>query len=275
MPEGPEIRRAADQIATVLEGQIVTQIHFGLKQLKSFERKLQGSTIIRIKTRGKAMLTRFDNGLSLYSHNQLYGRWEVLQPGEISDSTRQLRIRIDTALGAALLYSASAIEVLTDTEVTTHPFLSKLGPDLFDPELSRETIQQRLLSPKFRNRQLGGFLTDQSFVAGLGNYLRCEILFLTRLPLSAKPTHCSEQQIEQLAEQILQLPRQSYRTGGITYIPEQAETLIEQGQTKEASRFWVFRRGGLPCRACGTAIEKRSGSGQPCYLCPSCQKTAI
>ena len=271
MPEGPEIRRAADQIATVLEGLPVTRIEFGQPHLKSFEENLRGATITTIDTRGKAMLTRFDNGLNLYSHNQLYGRWEVLQPGEVCTSKRQLRIRIVTAKGEAHLYSASEIEVLSEAEIATHPFLSRLGPDLFDPALTTEMIQQRLLSPKFRNRQLGGFLTDQSFVAGLGNYLRCEILFLCKLPLSAKPSQCSVEQIEQLAEQILHLPRQSYQTGGITYLPEEAESLMESGQSKEESRFWVFRRSGLPCRTCGTTIEKRSGSGQPCYLCPSCQ----
>ncbi len=271
MPEGPEIRRAADQIATVLQGEQVNQIQFGLDRLKSFESKLCGATITTIETRGKAMLTRFDNGLNLYSHNQLYGRWEVLLPGEVSSSQRQLRIHIVTAKGEAHLYSASEIEVLTEAEIATHPFLSRLGPDLFDPTLTTDMIQQRLLSPKFRNRQLGGFLTDQSFVAGLGNYLRCEILFLCRLPLSAKPSQCSAKQIEQLAEQILHLPRQSYQTGGITYLPDEAEALMDAGQSKEESRFWVFRRDGLHCRVCSTAIEKRSGSGQPCYLCPSCQ----
>lgn len=233
MPEGPEIRRAADQIATVLQGQPITEIVFGLDRLKPYESKLRNATITRIETRGKAMLTHFDSGLFLYSHNQLYGRWEVLQPGEVSES--------------------------------------KLGPDLFEPTLNTQTIRERLLSPKFRNRQLGGFLTDQSFVAGLGNYLRCEILFLCKLPLSAKPADCSATEIEQLAEQILQLPRQSYQTGGITYLPNRAKSLMEAGQTREESRFWVFRRDGLPCRSCGATIEKRSGSGQPCYLCPQCQ----
>jgi len=275
MPEGPEIRRAADQIATVLEGEPVITIQFGLERLRPFERKLQGESITRIKTRGKAMLTHFSNGLTLYSHNQLYGRWETLAPGERSESKRQLRIRIETARGSALLYSASEIEVLTETEIADHPFLNKIGPDVLDPAVGYEAIQQRLLSPPFRNRQLGGFLTDQSFVAGLGNYLRCEILFLCNLYPATKPTDCKPEQIEQLAQQVLELPRQSYRTGGITYLPEAATSLMESGASKESSRFWVFRREGLPCRTCGTTIEKVKQGGQPCYLCPNCQSLPI
>ena len=154
MPEGPEIRRAADQIASVLEGELVTTIQFGLERLRLFERKLLGESVTQIETRGKSMLTHFSNGLILYTHNQLYGRWEPLNPGEISNSKRQQRIRIETARGSALLYSASEIEVLNASEINKHPFLSKLGPDVLDPTVNNRGIEQQLLSQKFCNRQL-------------------------------------------------------------------------------------------------------------------------
>ena len=84
MPEGPEIRRAADRIASVLVGQRVVDVYFGLPGLRKFERKLAGSVVTAVDTRGKAMLTRFDNGLTLYSHNQLYGIWMTARqlPGQ-------------------------------------------------------------------------------------------------------------------------------------------------------------------------------------------------
>ncbi len=271
MPEGPEIRRAADQIATVLEGQKLSTVFFGLKPLKPFEAKLQGQTITAIETRGKAILTRFDNGLTLYSHNQLYGRWEVLQPGEVSNSTRQLRIRLDTPLGSALLYSASDIEVLNEAEVKQHPFLSKLGPDLLSGEVTWQQIGKRLLESRFRNRQLGSFLTEQSFFAGLGNYLRCEALFLSGLHPATKPAQCSSKRVEALALQILHLPQYSYQTGGITYLPEAIDTMEGKYESQEPNRFWVFRRDGLPCRICDTPIKKINRGGQPCYICPNCQ----
>ena len=74
MPEGPEIRRAADKVAAVLVGKTVDKVSFGLPELRQFERRLSGRVVTAIDTRGKAMLTRFENGLTIYSHNQLYGR---------------------------------------------------------------------------------------------------------------------------------------------------------------------------------------------------------
>ena len=73
MPEGPEIRLAADRIAAVLVDQPIVEVTFGQRRLKRFEPRLTGQVVTAVETRGKAMLTRFDNGLTLYSHNQLYG----------------------------------------------------------------------------------------------------------------------------------------------------------------------------------------------------------
>ncbi len=48
---------------------------------------------------------------------------------------------------------------------------------MLDPNLTPEVVKERLLSPRFRNRQFAGLLLDQAFLAGLGNYLRVEILW--------------------------------------------------------------------------------------------------
>ena len=90
MPEGPEIRLAADRIAAVLIDQPIVEVSFGLRALRRFERRLKGQTVTAVDTRGKAMLTRFDNGLTLYSHNQLYGRWYTMRRPKLPATKRQL-----------------------------------------------------------------------------------------------------------------------------------------------------------------------------------------
>jgi endonuclease VIII len=66
------------------------------------------------------MLIRFDNGYTIYSHIQLYGKWYIRNP----KTNRQLRLAIHNENKSALLYSASDIEVLRDEEVPGHPFVS-------------------------------------------------------------------------------------------------------------------------------------------------------
>ena len=61
MPEGPEIRLAADQIAKVIVQQEITRIEFTFDHLRKFEKTLSGLQVTAIETRGKAMLTYFDD----------------------------------------------------------------------------------------------------------------------------------------------------------------------------------------------------------------------
>lgn len=90
MPEGPEIRRAADRVKKVLVGHPVVDVTFGLPGLKRYKRRLTGHTVVAVETRGKAMLTHFDNDLTIYSHNQLYGRWYTTRRSQRPNTGRQL-----------------------------------------------------------------------------------------------------------------------------------------------------------------------------------------
>ncbi len=271
MPEGPEIRRAADTIAAGIVGRPTEAVWFGLEPLKRFEPILSGATVTAVDTHGKAMLTRFDNGLTIYSHNQLYGRWYLVGRGETPAVKRQLRLALHNAEHSALLYSASEIQVLTREQEAAHPFLSRLGPDVLDSATKPALVLERLRERRFRNRRLGNLLTDQGFLAGLGNYLRCEALFLAGLAPSARPADCAPERLQRLAGLLLALPRQSYASGGITNELESARRMMRQGASFEQARFHLFRRAGLPCYRCGTPIEKITAGGQACYVCPGCQ----
>ncbi len=146
-------------------------------------------------------MTHFSNGLTLYSHNQLYGVWRVIDTGEIPQTTRILRVRLQTADKTILLYSASDIEMLTAEQLTTHP-LQRVGPDVLDARLTPEEVKARLLSPRFRNRQFSGLLLDQSFLAGLGNYLRVEILWQVGLTGQHKAKDLNEAQLNALSRAV-------------------------------------------------------------------------
>lgn len=271
MPEGPEIRRVADALEQQVSGRVIDSIFFGLEPLKKWQKRLTGAKIIKIETHGKAILSRLDNGMNIYSHNQLYGRWIFCDSNNYPQTKRQLRLAIDCQGKSALLYSASEIAVLKDEELSTHPFLSKLGPDVLSLSITTEHIVERLQSKKYRNRQLGGVLTDQSFVAGLGNYLRCEILFYCGLNAKVRAKQLDDKKLHLLAQSILKLSRQSYQTGGITNRLSDAKKLMKQGATFEDARFYVFRRQAFPCYRCGTLIEKNYQAGQAYFYCASCQ----
>ena len=263
MPEGPEIRRAADSLEAAIKGKPLTDAWFAFPQLKPYETQLIGQTVTHIETRGKALLTHFSHNLTLYSHNQLYGVWRVINVGEQPQTNRVLRVRLQTAEKAILLYSASDIEMLTPEQLLTHPFLQRVGPDVLDMRLTAETVKARLLSPAFRNRQFSGLLLDQAFLAGLGNYLRVEILWEVGLAGQRKASQLNERQLDALSHALLEIPRLSYNTRGLVDDKKHHGALF---------RFKVFHREGKPCERCGGAIERTMLSSRPFYWCPACQQ---
>lgn len=262
MPEGPEIRRAADALEAAIKGKPLTGVWFAFAQLKPYEAQLKGQTVIGMETRGKALLTHFSDGLTLYSHNQLYGVWHVADSGKLPQTNRVLRVRLQTTDKAILLYSASDIEILTPEQLTTHPFLQRVGPDVLDPRLTPGAVKARLCSPRFRNRQFSGLLLDQAFLAGLGNYLRVEILWQVALSGRRKANDLSEAQCDALSHALLEIPRLSYTTRG---------QVDENKHHGALFRFKVFHRDGEACERCGGIIEKTTLSSRPFYWCPQCQ----
>jgi len=271
MPEGPEIHRAADQIAEAVEGQVMREVAFGLSHLKPWETELSGATVTEVEARGKAILTRFDVGLSVYSHNQLYGKWYFRKAGAYPKTGRSLRMELRGPNRSALLYSASEIEVLRPEEEPDHPYLGKLGPDAVDPEVTEGEVLDQLQDRRFRGRNLGALLLDQSFVSGLGNYLRSEILWWAGLHPSWRPKDLDSEDREDLARWILDVTRQSYETGGITDCLERVADAKERGVPFRHYRHAAFARAGRPCPECGTPVEKIDVGSRRLYLCPPCQ----
>ena len=271
MPEGPEIRRAADRVGAAIVGSTADDVYFAFDRLKPFEQELAGRRVDDVTTRGKAMLTRFEGGLSVFTHNQLYGRWYVMKSGRFPKTRRQLRFSVVAGARQALLYSASDIEVLDAEAELRHPFLARLGPDVLSEAPSVDELAARLTEPRFRRRQLAALLLDQSFVAGLGNYLRAEILFESRIHPRRRALDCSGSELARLAGRTVALTKRTYRTRGITLSPSLVADLKAAGAPRSSYRFWVYGRPGAACRICGEVVCVAPVGGRKCFWCPSCQ----
>lgn len=271
MPEGPEIRQAADVLAKALVNRAVKEVFFAFEHLKPYESKLAGSKVVAVQPQGKAMLLHFEHQLCIYSHNQLYGKWVIAKAYSYPNTTRQLRLAIHNEQKSALLYSASEIEVLSQAQIATHPFLSQLGPDVLDQSVTVEQISQRFQDQRFRRRLLTSLLLDQHFLCGLGNYLRSEVLFVARVHPVCRPADCYPDQIDRLAAAIISVTHQSYVTKGITNNLDLVARLREQGCSRSEYRHYVFNRQGLPCFMCSTTIVKAFTGGRRYYYCPGCQ----
>lgn len=279
MPEGPEIRRMVDQIAAAVADRKARQVLFAFDRLKPFECALAGRRVTSVAARGKAVLVHFaagadDDPWCVYSHNQLYGKWLIGDIERAPDTRRQLRFAVITDRRAARLYSASDIRVLRPDALDDVPYLARLGPDpLNDDAVDEQRIHALLADPRFARRGLGGLLLDQHFIAGIGNYLRSEILFDAGLAPQQRPADLADDARRRLAAAVLRLIHRAYRTRGITNPPERAARLKQAGVSFARRRHMVFGRAGAACYACGAAIIRTTAASRRLYYCPSCQPT--
>lgn len=271
MPEGPEIRRLADRLRKVLLNKPV-EVWFAYPELQDqFAGELTGQKVTSVSSRSKALLIGFSEGLTLYSHNQLYGRWFVTARGELPVTNRQLRVRLTTAKQEALLYSASQIEVRPTECLSDQPYLARLGPDLLDAHTTPERIEQQFNERRFCRKRLFDLFLDQAFLGGSGNYLRSEILFEARLHPDRRPVDLSPAERRSLAEAALRITHRAYQTGGITRGPESVAELKKARKPRREYRHMVFSRGDKPCPECGSPIVKETRTGRRVFRCPRCQ----
>src|SRR5690606_8565377 len=140
---------------------------------------------------------------------------------------------------------------------------------VLDPGVDAGAVAARLQSAAFRGRALGSLLLDQGFLAGMGNYLRSEVLFAAGLAPARRPKELDSAALSRLAQALLDIPRLSYATRGIAPAERMRDDYLTD--TPDAFRFQVFGRDGQPCPACGAPIARMSAGARRLYLCRSCQ----
>lgn len=285
MPEGPEIFLASRAVHAAVARQPIelTLLH---PALKPQARALRGLQVARVHARSKAMLTEFSNGMVLYSHNQLYGEWVVHSKDEAL-LKRQVRLVIRTAQHQVVLYSATDFAWLQAGAEQAHPYIAKLGPEVLDSAVSAADIAKRLA--QFPRRVMADALLDQHVLAGLGNYLRADVLFVARVDPLCKIGSLTAAQLLRVGKACKLLTQRSVRQAGVTrpwaqYVKSKA-TVTTTGATTgasataaaktnsgyEAARFYAFDREAAPCWDCATPIARVTQGGRGLFFCPTCQ----
>ena len=267
MPEGPEIYRAARAVHQAVAGQpaALTLLH---PALQARSRALVQASVVRVQARSKAMLTEFSTGDVLYSHNQLYGEWRVHTAHEPL-LKRQQRLVISTATHRVVLYSATDLTWLRTGQEHEHPYIARLGAEVLAENCTPARLARRLAA--FPRRRLADALLDQQVIAGLGNYLRADILFVAGLWPWRRLGDLLPAELSRLARTIHRLTWRSVRSDGVLLPAADYRALRRQGQDYEAARFFVFDREGLPCRVCAQPIARTDLGGRGVFFCPTCQ----
>jgi endonuclease-8 len=271
MPEGPEMYLTAGKVARAVGDRPLEEVWFAFEHLQPWSQRLAGQSLRSVETLGKALLMRFDDGTTIYTHNQLYGRWLFAEAGRRPDTNRQLRLALSTDERSALLYSASEIQVIEPGQLEGHPFIARAGLDILSSGAGVDRVADWIHSDRFSRKRLGHLLLDQGFLAGVGNYLRSEILHVAGLDWQLRPRDLGDAAAQRLAEAAHSLMWRSVETGGLTNDPERVAQLRKAGWRRRDYRHFVFNRDGQVCFQCDAPIERVTVSGRRLYRCPVCQ----
>jgi endonuclease VIII len=295
MPEGPEVRRFADLLDQTLAGQpiveLTTRSKIARQWLHDHPKHLSGKTIESVRSHGKNLIGRIEGGGYFYSHLMMWGRWQAFEGALPVEVDRRERARIVVPTGGVILYSAPVFELGEGDPYQQIALLQTLGTDVLpDRGESFDDIafrQKLLASPE---RAIGAILLDQQVVAGIGNYLRAEILFDCRLDPWRKVADLSATDLNNLCISIPKIANRAYLTGGFTVTEaarsqmEQDSALVYRAGSEFGTRHYVFRRTNLPCLVCGSAIrqlrqtvraDEEGEKTRIIYFCPTCQNTQV
>jgi formamidopyrimidine-DNA glycosylase len=256
MPELPEVEAALDVLRTRVRGRAVTRVrllHPALRRrIRPAQlRALAGARIVRVERRGKHQLLHLDDGRILHAHFRMNGDWEVMRTG--APLPRFARAVLDLDDGASLVFVDSRALGTLDVHPAGVELELGLGPDAADPEWTAAQLAAALAP---RRGPIKPALLDQRLVAGLGNIYAAESLWRARINPYTPCTALPRPRVVALRIAIAAVLR---RATGSRYTDDDTVTLD------------VYDREGLPCRRCGTAIERVVQAGRSTYYCPQCQ----
>nr|MDT0657088.1 DNA-formamidopyrimidine glycosylase family protein [Micromonospora sp. DSM 115978] len=259
MPEGDTVWNTARVLHRALAGRRLTGSDFRVPRLATTD--LTGATVLASTSRGKHLLLRLrdeaDTELTLHTHLRMDGAWRTYAPGQrwAARPAHLIRVVLRTADSVAVGYHLHEVALLPTTEEES--LVGQIGPDLLGPDWDPVEAVRRLAARP--DTEVAEALLDQRNLAGIGNFYKCEVLFLRGIspwtPVGAVPDLPG---LVDLAQRLLAANRGRWQQSTI-------------GSLRNSETSYVYGRRGRPCRRCGTAVRGREQGDRITYWCPRCQ----
>lgn len=226
---------------------------------------LSGDRLREAGRRGKYLLLFFESGRILAVHPMLAGRFQLCDRREpVKSGTcfvlylpgdRQLRYFDPKMMGKVHLVGKGRLSQI--------PGWAEMGPDALDESLTAEAFASRL--KKFAG-QIKNILTNEKFVAGIGNAYADEILWEASVYPFWPRTGLSEEEEGALYPAMRRVLAEA--------VPILTERMKADISVEIRDFLKVHRRGGKPCPRCGAMIAQVEVNRRITSFCPTCQGRA-
>ena len=183
-----------------------------------------------------------------------------------------MRARILTDDWEAVGFSLPIAEFHDDRSLARSTRLRTLGPDPLADDFDAEAAAARLGAAG--DIPIEEALLDQRRIAGVGNVLKSEALFVAGIHPYTHAGDLDPATLRRLVEVSQRLLRENVAGIKGRAIGRSAGSRVTTRSADPRSRLYVYDRGGRPCRRCGTSIQSRRAGvhARFTYWCPGCQQ---
>lgn len=207
MPESSEIQITVDELNKYLKGaELVKVIPSPDSRYKKTKFDIPQVKINSIGKKGKFIYWVLDNGQYIFNTLGLSGHWSL---------TKQPNTSIEVVYKKNgkehNLYLIDQLHFATfGLHDNLESKLKSIGPDITD--VSFDIFKSQL--NKYPTKKIGEALLDQKIVSGVGNYIRAEALYLSKISPFRKIKDISESELNLLYKAIKFIVKKSYELGG-------------------------------------------------------------
>jgi DNA-formamidopyrimidine glycosylase len=285
MSEGPEVHRISGILNEEFAGSRIVSIESRLKKARTWLEEhpgaLDGCAVENIRAAGKNIIWRLGGGYFFQIHLLMFGKIRTYSLRHHVEWERTTRAVIRSTRRQAVLENVQVFNIGQGDPFEEIESLREIGPDICAVPFDYTLFRSRLLDRSRSGEEIATVLLDQRVAAGLGNYLKSDILFECRINPWTKIGELTPEQLECLEQTIPDVGQRALRNRGQTVTDDYLKNIQfgegEPPRGRWKDRHWVFRHTNRPCKVCGSPIRQRRqgpGSGRITFFCPVCQNVA-
>jgi formamidopyrimidine-DNA glycosylase len=266
MPELPDLEVIAEFLnlrfagAKIVEASVLKPIVVRNLTGDDFAASLEGQRIASVSRRGKFLLFRLGSGDWLVINPMRSGRFRCAKPDNRPGGTPFVVLRF--ADGTRLHYTDPNTmgKVYLTPALELVPTFAALGPEALAPELTLMAFAERL---RRRRGEIKGVLTNQTFVAGIGNAYADEMLYRAGVYPFRKSPSLSEDEVRRIYQAMHAVLEEA-----VSILRERVGADIH---VEIRDFLQVHGRGGQPCPRCGAPISRITARRRLTNFCRTCQ----
>jgi len=236
MPEGPEAHTMAAKLHSMISNLYILSINHIERMINTNIDEISlPIKILNVSAYGKRPIFTLENGY-IVSFLSMTGRWSFTKD---KDAKMELELGTSTMMKlgnqniniidvtSRIYYCGQGSVSKSNSlcgkvsymrnQADLNIYFSSYGPDMLASPPKLETYTQIIKSVKAKHQYLCVFLLEQEYVSGVGNYLRSDIMYHSRLHPMRLVSSLTNNEISNLYNSTILLMRLSFHHGGMSF----------------------------------------------------------